>query len=74
MIIKKSEPNNSLESIKPKSINILDKNPLKGGIPATEKKIKINENAHKGFTLKKFDKLDKKRGVEIFLSNKLVFF
>jgi hypothetical protein len=37
-------------------------------------KIKINENAHKGFILKRLDKLDKKRGVEAFPLKELVFF
>jgi hypothetical protein len=33
------------ELIKPNKIKIFDKNPLNGGIPATEKKIKTKENA-----------------------------
>jgi hypothetical protein len=35
-------------------------NPLKGGIPAKEKKTTVNENAHVLFVLDKLDKLDKK--------------
>ena len=40
-------------------MKILDKNPLKGGIPATEKKMTIKEKPHKLFILKKFDRFDK---------------
>jgi len=42
------------------------KKPLNGGIPATEKKISTKEKAQRLFDLKKFDKLDKNRGVDVF--------
>jgi len=63
-----------LESIKPNKIKIFERKPLKGGIPATEKNISTNENAHKLLNLKKFDKLDKNNGVAIFPLNCLKFF
>jgi len=40
-------------------MKILDKKPLNGGIPPTEKKMIIKEKDHKLFILKKFDKFDK---------------
>jgi len=67
-----SEPIIWLDSIKPNKIKIFDKKPLSGGIPATEKKIIINENDHNLFDLKKLDKLDKYKGVEFTPLNKLV--
>ena len=48
-------------------MNIFDKKPLKGGIPAMEKNIKMKEKDHKPLNLKKLDKLDKNKGVAIFL-------
>jgi len=51
------------DSIIPKSIKILAKNPLNGGIPATEKKIIIKEIDQTLFILKKLDKLDKNKGL-----------
>tara|TARA_B100000674_G_C37666202_1_gene834871 strand:+ start:451 stop:630 length:180 start_codon:yes stop_codon:yes gene_type:complete len=58
-----------LESIKPNNIKIFERKPLKGGIPATEKNINTNENDHKLLNLKKFDRLDKNKGVAIFPVN-----
>jgi len=47
-------------------INILDKNPVNGGIPAIEKNTKIKENAHKLLFLNKLDKLDKNNALDSF--------
>ena len=38
-------------------MNIFDKKPLKGGIPAMEKNIKMKEKDHKPLNLKKLDKI-----------------
>ena len=46
------------ERINSKKINILDKKPLNGGIPAIEKKTTIKENDQRGFRLKKLEILD----------------
>ena len=48
------------EGSKENKTRALAKNPLKGGIPAKEKKTTVNENAHVLFVLDKLDKLDKK--------------
>ena len=45
------------------TINIFDNKPLKGGIPAKEKKIKIKDKAAILFIEKKFERLDIKTDV-----------
>lgn len=73
MKIIKKEPTNLFDSTKPNNIKILDKNPTKGGIPAIEKNIIINDKDHNLFILKKLAKLDKNTGVCALLLNKLIF-
>ena len=57
-----------------KRIKTFDKNPLKGGMPATEKKIKRNEKAQSVFDLKKFDNVDRYIGACVVSKNKVNFF
>ena len=40
----------------------MDKNPLKGGTPAIEKKISTKENAHNLFVLNKLDSPERNKG------------
>ncbi len=52
---------------------ILERNPVKGGIPPIEKKIITNEKAHILLTLKKFVKLERNKDVVFLLKNLLMF-
>jgi hypothetical protein len=52
------------ELITSNKIKILERKPVKGGIPPIEKKITIKENDHNLFKLKKFVKLEINKEVE----------
>ena len=64
MMIKTIAPKILLELTNSYKINILDKKPVKGGIPATEKKIIMKERDQRLLFLKKLDKLDMNNTVD----------
>jgi hypothetical protein len=62
-MINKSATTISPEDISPYNIKNLEKNPLKGGIPAIEKNITTKDKAHVLLKWKKLDKFDRNNGV-----------
>ena len=55
-------------------MKIFERNPVKGGIPPTEKKIITKESAHSLFALNKLVKLDKKSVLDSLPKKKLVLY